>query len=336
MALPSENIHLMSAWRALSGQSRGAGWSVIELFRSGACAVMAGRRGAGNEESLLVGIANAPVLSESSLPRGQGFTFVATDLPGDSSLSWYALVRQEGGQLPLFSLMAADLVSMLGGSGDTTGTRVISSLIARIRAWQDFMRRDRAGVLSPEEELGLIGELAVLADISEGLLLWSDAVEAWVGPEDGLHDFVVGGGAIEVKCTAAPVGFVANVFGLGQLDAALHQPLYVAAVRASAGSTGRSLPEHVDETLHLAKDEAVRARLSAKLLSAGYVESMRESYTRRFSIDSIEYRVVDETSPVLTRSNVPAAVHDVKYSLDVDALPHAGSAFRCILKTFGL
>lgn len=337
MALQNEEEQLASAWRALSGKAEGRGWKAIDIFNSTRCTVLAGRKGGGNEESLLIGITGAPAPDESQLPRSQGFVFVRTDLAGDTSgHTWFALVRKATGQLPLFTLMAADLTSLLVKAAPQEGAQIYTSLIARIRGWQEFMKRDRSGVLSADEEVGLIGELHVLMNLMAGGVSPVDAVDAWVGPDDGLHDFVIGTGGVEAKTTVAPVGFVAEIGSLDQLDDSLYRPLYVAAVRLSQSATGKTLPEHFEAILEETRDAGVAPLLESRLLSAGYVESMREHYTRRFVMKELTYRFIDESSPRLTRSNVPLPVQRVQYALDLDAIPVVASNFGEISKSLGL
>jgi hypothetical protein len=337
MPLQNEEVQLASAWRALSGKAEGRGWKAIEIFSSPRCLVLAGRKGNGNEESLLIGIAGAPAPDESQLPRSQGFVFVRTDLAGDTSgHTWFALSRKANGQLPMFTLMAADLTSLVAKVALQDGPQIYTSLIARIRGWQEFMKRDRSGVLSADEEVGLIGELHVLMNLIAGGLSPVDAVDAWVGPDDGLHDFVIGTGGVEAKTTVAPVGFIAEIGSLDQLDDALYRPLYVAALRLSQSATGKTLPEHFEAILEETRDAGVAPLLESRLLSAGYVESMREHYTRRFILKELTYRLIDESSPRLTRSNVPVPVHRVQYSLDLDSVPVVASNFREISNSLGL
>jgi hypothetical protein len=64
-------------------------------------------------------------------------------------------------------MMAEDVVAALDAlSANSDDAALLHHFLARIRAWQDFMRRGDDGMLSPEAELGLYGELEFL----EGLI----------------------------------------------------------------------------------------------------------------------------------------------------------------------
>lgn len=335
MALQSELDQLATAWRALENRRDLDGWQVISIFRSESCFVMAGRSH-GNEEALLVGIAGIPDVAEMPLPKGRGFLLVRTEPPEDTlAYSWFALSLQQTSQLPLFSLMAADLISLLKDVKEENGINIYASFILRIKAWQDFMRQDRQSMLSAEEEIGLIGELVILKNlISDGISV-SDAIEFWVGPEEGLHDFQIGTGGIEAKTTTSASGFIAKITSLDQLDSSLYQPLYIGAVRLEQDASGRTLPDFVTGVTTKIESQLLTAMLSSKLLAAGYVDYMRDQYLRRFLQTEICYRLVASDSPCLTRSNVPGSVIDARYSLNIDAFPIAGYTFKDIRNKFG-
>lgn len=337
MALQSDGEQLSAAWRALDRNADGRGWQVIDLSSAKGCSVMAGRRGPGNEESLLVGIRNVTIGKDWQLPRGHGFAVIHTELQGDlNALAWLAVIRQPGGQLPLFTLMAADLVFLLRTIGSEPGPRVYAQLISRIKAWQRFMSRDRPHLLSAEEEVGLVGELVVLGNLIADGMPKADAIEAWVGPDDGLHDFTIGTGGIEAKTTLAPSGFIARVGSLDQLDNALYQPLYIGAVRLGQAETGRTLPMIVDSLMMVISGSGTEGLLEGKLASVGYLLVTRDHYTRKFLTRELTYRLVTEGSPRLTRSGVPAQILEARYTLDMDAFPVVASTFNEISETLGI
>ena len=333
----SNQEQLASAWRALAGMERGQGWRVIDVARGKNGVMQAGRCFPGREEALVIGTRGLRVGSDANLPRGQGFNVAYID-PVDSAgdWTWFALSRTSVGQPALFAMMAADLLALFSQVGGYDGERIRLAMLGRIRAWQDFMKRDRFGALGPEAELGLFGELAVLRDIIGSGVPAADAVSYWAGPEDGLQDYLIGTGAVEVKSTVSPVGFVAEIGSLEQLDDSLRQPLYVAAVRVSLSPDGQTLPEicaHLEAVL--AEETGSPLALKDKLISAGYVDSMAEKYSRRFFLQHIGYKLVRPDSPRLIRGNVPAAVQRARYALDLEVIPEVASEFGAIVESLG-
>lgn len=95
----------------------------------------------------------------------------------------------------VFEALCADLVLVV--SVASTAISAFAALTKRLEAWQVCLRV-RKGALSREEQIGLLGELAILKIFAE-VVGYSIAVSSWKGPVDGIHDFVAGGTAVEVK-----------------------------------------------------------------------------------------------------------------------------------------
>ena len=201
----------------------------------------------GGEEAVLVGFRGVRSLPDARLPQGHGFEVLRLeDDPTGADHLVVALARRPGGSPELFAMMAEDLVALLDGWAAAQEETVLRRFLARIRAWQDFMNRHRESVLSPENEQGLFGELVLLERIIEAGLPPRDILDAWQGPVDGLQDFILGSGGIEVKTTLSAGGFPATVSSLEQLDDNLRQPLFVAATKLALHGSGMTLPEMVD------------------------------------------------------------------------------------------
>lgn len=128
--------------------------------------------------------------------------------------SWLAIVRQPAGSLELFAKVVSDIVHLLQSFSDSPEETLYQRFLGRVRGWQEFMRQGREG-LGPEKELGLVGELRFLNLLLDAGILQFTAVDAWKGPHDGLHDFQIGLGSVEIKSTMIPDGFL---FGLAHLS----------------------------------------------------------------------------------------------------------------------
>jgi DNA-binding PucR family transcriptional regulator len=251
------------------------------------------------------------------LPEGRGFRVSVEALDGREAAGWIALVVDETADIELFVSMALDVIAALNRFRDAEQTLLIEILVGRIRAWQDFLERRRANVLSPEAELGLLGELELLRAILQLGVQPDVAVLAWMGPLHGLHDFVLGVGAIEVKTTVIPGPLHARFSTLAQLDDSM-RPVFLAVARFVADATGRALPDVVD-ALRTALAGAPQARqvFEERLLRAGFLDVFSSAYVRGFQEASIGIIPVDDHFPRLIPSNVPAAVVEARYTLDL-------------------
>jgi len=163
------------------------------------------------------------------------------------------------------------------------------------------------------------------------------AIEGWVGPLNGIQDFVLGGGAVEVKTTIATAGFPATIGSLEQLDDSTRQPLFVAAVRIRLDASGMSLPALIDDMrTFLSEDPAAQHMLNIKLIHAGYLDAVSAHYRRTFTPVSTKVLRVEEGFPRLTRASVPAQVITARYELELDGIDAGPVAVRAALDQLGV
>ncbi len=338
MAPQSEMDELLAAWRALAGSSGAEGWRTIPVAHGGPCPLLAGRHFPGNEEALLVGFNNICVPASELLPQGRGFLVSRADLGDDATgRVWVALRRQVAGGLDLFSMMARDIVIALATLRLADESRILHVFLARIRAWQEFMRREGDGVLCPEAEVGLFGELETLRNLIGAGLSRFDGVDAWKAPLDGIQDFLLGSGAIEVKTTISQAGFPARIGSLEQLDDSLARPLFLAGVRLALDSTGNTLTAEVAELRNLLReDPAALCLFDSRLLQAGFHDDCSGRYTRRFLPAMTRTLLVRDGFPRLTRANVAIEIRNARYELDLDLVSGTAVDIESALQQLGV
>lgn len=333
MARLSEELALAWGSLATDGDAK-PGWRGVPISQPGALPLRGGRRYPGGHEALLARFAAATLPPAQKLPEGLGFTVERASPLGDGAV-WLALTRSDSGGVDLFSEMACDVAEALDECRADDETKAMRTMLGRVRAWQEFMRKG-AGPLSAEREIGLVGELATLVSMIRLGVPAVVAIDAWRGPLDGLRDFEIGTGSIEVKTTSASAGFKARVGSLDQLDDSARQPLYVAGLRLREVASGKTLPQAVQETRSLAEDSAqARAILAEHLLAAGYRDGHAEQYSRRFEVDSARVLLVADGFPRLTHWNVPPGVTSAAYDIDFDKAPGESVGFAGALRTLG-
>lgn len=329
-----QNNGFILAWSSLSGSMEKAGWRSIPISSAGPIPIHAGRRFPGNEEALLVAFADTTIPAGEKLPDGQGFSVERAD-PNSDGKTWLALTRKAAGGLELFSAMAYDVAEALEAERMADESRLLRVFLGRVRAWQEFMRKG-AQILSPEAEIGLLGELAFLRAVMQAGVSPPLAMEAWVGPFDALQDFSLGTGAVEVKATVSSYGFTAKIGSLEQLDDSVRKPLFVAGARLSQRESGRSLPEFASSVRELLEDDSGAATMfSDRLLAAGYHGEHVNHYQRRFSVEGIRVVEVGEGFPRIVPGNVPAGIRRVIYEIDLDRAPGPDVGVIGALKILG-
>lgn len=332
------DAQILGVWRALAGNSSTPGWRTIDLVsQTGSCRIRAARHSPGNEEAILVGFANTKIAPTAQLPQGQGFRMERATLGElDGNHQWLAIVRQPAGNLELFAKVASDIANLLQPSSDLSEETLYQRFLGRVRGWQEFMRQGKE-CLGPERELGLVGELCFL-----NLLLDSDipqftAVDGWKGPHDGLHDFQIGLGGVEVKSTMAPEGFPVRIGSLDQLDDTNCPPLFLAGLRFNSHETGKTLAELVESTrLRLKTDPAAMRLFEQALIQARFLDMHAASYTRRFLLSDTRVHLVDETFPRLAPFNVPPAIRHASYELDLSLVTATSHSLNDVLEQLGV
>lgn len=315
MAQPIDDIEL--AWSSLRGSTEISGWRSISIATIGPCSLRAGLAFPEKTEAFLASFSPSTIPAAEKLPDGLGFAVSRVE-PSDDGLTWLALTRSALGSMELFATMVADVAHAMAIQPDADEKRLSNVFLGRIRAWQEFMRKG-AQALSPESEIGLVGELTLLRAIIDAGAPVAPTIESWVGPLDGLQDFEIGTGAFEVKTTLSAAGFPAKIGALEQLDNSARQPLFLAGIRLRQTETGLSLPERVAEMLDVAAGEAEAMRLlSERLLAAGYFDAHADLYVRRFTLVDTLVIEVKEGFPRLTPGSVPLGITKATYEIDLD------------------
>ncbi len=332
MARPIDEFAL--AWEALSGGFWGGGWRSIAVAAAGPCVLMAARRFPGNEEALLAGFSSARVPAAEKLPEGRGFEVSRADPHGDGK-TWLALTRKESGSVELFAEMVCDVAGALDAVAAEGQERILRALLSRVRSWQEFMRKG-AQALSPEAELGLVGELLFLGAMLDAGVPAKVSLDSWVGPLNGVQDFELGTGAVEVKATLSPQGFPAKIGSLEQLDDSVRKPLFVAGARLSQRESGTNLSELTASVREkLADDAAAVSVLAARLLAAGYAEAHADRYPRRFASEGMRVVEVGDGFPRLTPGSVPGGIRRAIYEIDLDRAPGVDDGVAGALRKLG-
>lgn len=334
MARPSNEFLL--AWSSLTSADTEPGWQAISLPSAGPLQLMAGRRSPDNAEAVLVGFPTAQLAAADKLPEGQGFAVERADLEGNGRL-WLALTRKSAGSAELFAAMACDVVGALDDAvaAGADEAKLMRVFIGRVGAWQEFMRKGTQ-VLSPEAEIGLIGELMLLRAIIDAGVPPALAIESWVGPLNGIQDFELGTGALEVKATLSAAGFPAKIGSLEQLDDSTRQPLFVAGARLRQTESGQNLPGIVEAMRVAIKGDGEAERLLAeRLLAAGYIDSHSDRYPRKFEQAGTRVVEVAGNFPRMTSGTVPAGIMRAMYEIDLDKAPGDNVGAAGALKKMG-
>jgi Putative PD-(D/E)XK family member, (DUF4420) len=307
-------VELQTKWQeaSLTGRS-GHEWRGVALSVQAPVRFVAGIREPDDRIALLI---EAPLTSAPpSLFRLQADGLSVTDQrrPNEGILR-LAIALERDELQNVFEVLAADIIDVVIPS--TTAPAALTAAIRRLEAWQACLKLRRQG-LSREEQIGLVGELMVLELLAEEIG-YSDAVEAWQGPLEGIHDFSRHGMAIEVK-SAVGVGSLLRISRLNQLESSGLSALTIARPRLREDANGKSL----SGVIWKIRDDIARSSphaLSAfneRLIRAGYLDLDSDAYDGLYLVmhELYGFEVANEF-PRLTASTVPAGIVEGSYVID--------------------
>ena len=182
-----------------------------------------------------------------------------------------------------------------------------------------------ASALSSDQEVGLFGELTVIECLAS-TLSGAQAVAAWRGPNGDEHDFDLGSGDLEVKCTLSEKR-IHWIGSLSQLEPTPGRTLWLLSMQMTTGLV--DAPTIADLIAKL-RSRLVGADLEAfekKLYRAGWRDKYRATTRRRFRLRSTPLLLpIDEAFPALTQRRMAAAgmplsrLREIAYLIDVAGL----------------
>ena len=237
------------------------------------------------------------------------------------------LSLEDSARRDLFSTICADVV--------TTAARAdrghaLDHFLDRLDAWRQFLRDHQDG-LSRAETIGLIGEVLVLQQLLKRDMR---SLSTWESPTDGLHDFQISGHALEVKTGLGPSSTI-SISKLDQLDTSGLHRLDLLHVRLIESPDGRCLGDIVVETSALMPDDTARNALGNALLRRGLLPN--DDFARnapRIELRTIDAYAITEGFPRLIRSELPLAIAEASYSLEIRAISAFAENLEPVLEAF--
>ena len=320
-----------TAWKALAEQvGSEPGWHTRRIYPESSCDLRAGIHMPDRTPGLILELPGSFVSTRIQLPQSKGVQHRIESLePGPAGKKQIILQPRTSAYQGVFQVLAEDISQKIAAC--TELRMVYRTIAARLRVWQQFFKNADGG-LSDAEIQGLFGELTVLQDLLLPAAHPADVLDAWKGPDGGVHDFRFPRLALEVKSTVRhpPDSFtVSNLAQLHQEAVGTLFLCHVALVRDHPeGISLNRLVERVTEAL--ATDQEASALFHDQLLKAGYLaedNSRFDAYVFH-KLHLIAFEVA-ETFPRLTPADVPQGILDASYQISYAAL----SPFKVALST---
>ena len=252
------------------------------------------------------------------LPRLRGLS-IETSLT-ESGAGKRVIIRLiDGEQREVFHRFCVDIVEATGAAKSTD--EAIARFLTRTWRWHRLLRSGQDGRLSDDEQKGLIGELRMIEHCLLGVIDARDAVDGWTGPLGAPKDFQFGLVGVETKARS-PQRAEVRISSADQLDSVGMNRLFLSVIEVAAAPDESATAVTVTELATCVKDTITALDVSAfiafqeRLLATGF--DWDDDYSdKHWSVgDEVLYEVVDDF-PRITRSMVPAAVDDVRYTISM-------------------
>jgi len=187
-------------------------------------------------------------------------------------------------------------------------------------SWYRFLKGRQSGILKPEEQRGLIGEIRFIVDLVKTQYSWAEALEFWVGPFGNPKDFVWGSYATEIKThlnTAKPFIKISSEF---QLDTAEFNRMWLVTQgfqRVSIGDKdGKTLTEVIMDVISHLEEFEPSAMESFAIRLAAYGFSFTHDYAEyNWKFGEFKAYEISKGFPSIQSDTLAEGVSDVRYKI---------------------
>jgi hypothetical protein len=264
----------------------------------------------------LIRVQEAAVRRLERPPRMRGCEISFTRLPEDPADKLSVCVfLNEARFTDVFTSLSEDLARHLEPiQGDV---EIVSALVGRLQRWQKFLQRSPDG-LGEDAQRGLFGELWFMRHYLIDGVGALEAVRAWKGPEQAIHDYQLRNLSVEIKTTIAKQHTKFLVSSERQLDSSSVPRLVVFQVAVEAvRSATMTLPALISDVRSaLSQNAEARDLLEDLLLDAGYLDRHEQFYENvAYALRSHHAFHVRDGFPRLTETALPPGVGDLAYSV---------------------
>lgn len=286
-------------------------YGLIRFRTDGDIAMFHGLNPDRNPTFMMVLPANFPI----NLKKWPKLSGISLDI-GDTENESHLLMTLHRNDLEgIFSVLIQDLAASAGKH--STHKSALNELKNRLTGWHMLLNTGINGLLSIQEQLGLMGELFEIEMLLKNHSP-SEILKAWLGPKKGPHDFVFGQEQREVKVYTDLNRSLVTIGSAEQLATVSDIPLILSARLLVFSENGQNLNDMVVKLLDCMNEN--ESNLFLMLLNeAGYVNHAAYSENQWICQGHAEY-LVDDTFPKLVTASLPNEIVKVEYQLNLEKL----------------
>ena len=242
------------------------------------------------------------------------------------------IILQENDLSDIFIMFIEDIIESISATSNIDDALIRIS--QRVSYWKRLFGKFSDGLLTPQQQRGLYGELVILEILLKENNDYKNVIEAWQAPTGTNQDFYFGKSVLEVKTSKSnhPVIKVANEF---QLDFTMFDNLFVALISVSEQPNGKNtLLKKISEIRKALNSQPFLVEdFNLKLSFLGITHDLEPEYDRTsYIIRKIKYYKVLEDFPKIISSMVNNAVSHISYEISVNNCEEFETSFETIIK----
>lgn len=252
------------------------------------------------------------------LPRASGLE-VSHGRSADSSRELLVLSLTEPTLRDIFWRLCTDIVETTRAC--ESESEAVATFVRRTWRWHHLLRGGGDARLSRNQQVGLLGELAVLERLVMPNVATTTAVLGWFGPERAPKDFEIGRIGIESKALGTTAREEVKISSIEQLSRAGLKALFLCVTRVAmaadpaAGTTVAEVITRLRGDIQRSQPSAIE-EFDAKVSAYGFDEVHDYSDTRWLVGQTVVYEVRDEF-PRIEPSEVGPSVSWVQYAIQL-------------------
>lgn len=257
---------------------------------------------------------------EASLPVHSNYLmrFVGVEiqvLPANKGTKELAIILLENELSDIFTFFIEDIINSLTSVSNQEDAILIIS--GKINYWKKLFSKFTGGLLTPQQQRGLFGELYFLKLMLDNLNNDEKVIHAWQAPTGSNQDFYFDGNAIEIKTSKSnsPTIKISNEF---QLDTTDLKNLFIAFYKLNEypGNEYTLFSIISDIRTQLEPKQEILIEFNLKLESLGISADNEAEYnTMTLSVLDEKYYFVTPDFPKITTETIDNAISKVSYEI---------------------
>lgn len=253
-------------------------------------------------------------------------------LPLEGEYKELAIILLDVELTDVFVLFIEDIIKSLSIANNSV--EALTIIASRINYWKKLFGKYSNGLLTPEQQRGLFGELFFLKKMLDSNSNYQIIINAWQAPTGSNQDFYFDGNTVEVKTSKSNNSSIkiSNEF---QLDITGLKSLYIAFYKLNEyPDENHTLLNLIEEIRLLLLDSIdILKEFNLKLESLGITPETEEEYNNVGYVvrDEKYYQVTDEF-PKIISSMVSEAVSKISYEISPIEFEKFEIEYNCLKK----